>query len=188
MANITVQHYQPSEIIAVFNDIFAQQNNKASGKIVCTRGLFLKGNGTAYNGIYYNTLRDENSPVELPIRITESQRKELTAGNLVDILGTLGQRITPKSEIKLELNVSRVEVVKEQVIDENEVKQIEYRQRKVQKGFQNVDGVLESLLFSEIRPQIALVIAATTITKGDFEDDIRAARPLARWHSFRRMN
>ena len=185
MANITVQQYQPSEIIAIFNDILAQQNNKASGKIVCIRGLFLKGNGTAYNGVYYDSLRDENSPVELPIRITESQRKELTAGNLVDILGTLGRRITSKSEIKLELNVSRVEVVKEQVIDENEVKRIEYRQRKVEKGFQNVDGVLESLLFSETRPQIALIIAATTVTKGDFEDGIRAARASIDFHEER---
>jgi hypothetical protein len=185
MANITVQQYQPSEIIAIFNDILAQQNNKASGKIVCIRGLFLKGNGVAYNGVYYDSLRDENSPVELPIRITEAQRKELTAGNLVDILGTLGRRITSKSEIKLELNVSRVEVVKEQVIDENEVKRIEYRQRKVEKGFQNVDGVLESLLFSETRPQIALVIAATTITKGDFEDGIRAARASIDFHEER---
>ena len=176
MANITVQQYQPSEIIAIFNDILAQQNNKASGKIVCIRGLFLKGNGVAYNGVYYDSLRDENSPVELPIRITEAQRKELTAGNLVDILGTLGRRITSKSEIKLELNVSRVEIVKEQVIDENEVKRIEYRQRKVEKGFHNVDAVLESLLFAETRPQIALVLAATTKTKGDFEDGIRAAR------------
>lgn len=74
MANITVQQYQPSEIIAIFNDILAQQNNKASGKIVRIRGLFLKGNGTAYNGVYYDALRDENSAVELPIRITESQR------------------------------------------------------------------------------------------------------------------
>ncbi len=32
MANITVQQYQPSEIIAMFNNIFDQQNIKASGK------------------------------------------------------------------------------------------------------------------------------------------------------------
>ncbi len=115
MVNITVQQFQPSEIIAIFNEILAHQNNQASGKLVCIRGLYLKGNGIAYNGIYFDSLRDENSQVELPIKITDSQRKELTPGNLVDILGTLGRRITPKSEIKLELNVSRIEVVKEQV-------------------------------------------------------------------------
>ena len=185
MANITVQQFQPSEIIAIFNDILAHQNNQASGKLVCIRGLYLKGNGIAYNGVYFDALRDENSQVELPIKITDSQRKELTPGNLVDILGTLGRRITPKSEIKLELNVSRVEVVKEQVIDENEVKRIEYRQRKVEAGFKNVDAILESLLFNNTRPQVALIIAASSITLGDFEDGIRAARATIDFHEER---
>jgi chemotaxis protein histidine kinase CheA len=175
-ANITVQQYTPSEIIGIFNDILAHQNNQASGKIVCIRGLYLVGNGTAYQGYYYDTLRDEKSPTELPIRISDAQRKELTPGNLVEILGTLGRKITTKSEIKLELNVSRVEVVKEQVIDENEIKRIEYRQRKVSAGFRNVDGLLESLLFNDTRPKIALVIAASSITLKDFEDGIKAAR------------
>lgn len=185
MANITVQQFQPSEIIAIFNEILAHQNNQASGKLVCIRGLYLKGNGIAYNGVYFDSLRDENSQVELPIKITGAQRKELTPGNLVDILGTLGRRITPKSEIKLELNVSRVEVVKEQVIDENEVKRIEYRQRKVEAGFKNVDAILESLLFNNTRPQVALIIAASSITLGDFEDGIRAARATIDFHEER---
>lgn len=185
MANITVQQFQPSEIIAIFNDILAHQNNQASGKLVCIRGLYLKGNGIAYNGVYFDSLRDENSQVELPIKITDAQRKELTPGNLVDILGTLGRRITPKSEIKLELNVSRVEIVKEQVIDENEVKRIEYRQRKVESGFKNVDAILESLLFNNTRPQVALIIAASSITLGDFEDGIRAARATIDFHEER---
>jgi exonuclease VII large subunit len=175
-ANITVQQYTPSEIIGIFNDILAHQNNQASGKIVCIRGLYLVGNGTAYQGYYYDTLRDEKSSSELPIRISDAQRRELTPGNLVEILGTLGRKITAKSEIKLELNVSRVEVVKEQVIDENEIKRIEYRQRKVSAGFKNVDGILESLLFNDIRPKIALIIAQTSITLKDFEDGIKAAR------------
>lgn len=175
-ANITVQQYTPSEIIGIFNDILAHQNNQASGKIVCIRGIYLIGNGTSYQGFFYDTLRDEKSSFELPIRISDAQRKELTPGNLVEILGTLGRKITAKSEIKLELNVSRVEIVKEQVIDENEIKRIEYRQRKVVQGFKNVDSILESLLFNDTRPKIALVIAASSITLKDFEDGIKAAR------------
>lgn len=61
--NITVQQYTPSEIIGIFNDILAHQNNQASGKIVCIRGIYLIGNGTSYQGFYYDTLRDEKSSV-----------------------------------------------------------------------------------------------------------------------------
>lgn len=175
-ANITVQQYRPSEIINIFNDILARQNTEASGKIVCIRGIYLIGNGISYQGYCYDTLRDEKTPNELPIKISEAQRKDLKPGSLVDILGTLGRKISPKSEIKLELNVSRVETVQEQAIDKDEIKRIEYRQRKVSAGFKNVDSILESLLFNDTRPKIALIIAQSSITLKDFEDGIKAAR------------
>lgn len=175
-SNITVQQYTPFEIIGIFNDILARQNIEASGKIVCIRGIYLVGNGTSYQGYCYDILRDEKTPNELPIKISEAQRKDLKPGSLVDILGTLGRKISPKSEIKLELNVSRVETVQEQAIDKDEIKRIEYRQRKVAAGFKNVDSILESLLFNDSRPKIALVIAQSSITLKDFEDGIKAAR------------
>lgn len=172
---IVIQQFKPSEIINIFNDILAHQNYQASGKVVCIRGLYLKGNGGAYGGLYYDALRDDNTLCELPIKISEAHRRDLTAGNLVDVLGTLGRRITAKSEIKLELNVSRVDVVKEQVIDEDEVKRIEYRQRKVAAGFKNVDSILESMLMNEERPKIALLLPTAGIVMGDFEHGKRAA-------------
>ena len=134
-ANITVQQYRPSEIINIFNDILARQNTEASGKIVCIRGIYLVGNGVSYQGYCYDTLRDENTTNELPIKISEAQRKDLKPGSLVDILGTLGRKISPKSEIKLELNVSRVETVQEQAIDEKEIKRMELRRKKAKLGF-----------------------------------------------------
>lgn len=166
MPNITVQQYKPSEVIAIFNNILVLQNNQA--RLVCIRGLYFAGKGIPYNGFYYDVLRDESSVHELPIKISEAQRKELTPNNLVEIIGTLGRKITTKSEIKLELNVSRVEILKEQVIDENEIKRIELRQKKTAKGFKNVDMLLEGLLYTDQRPKIALLFADTSITMTDF--------------------
>lgn len=172
---IVIQQFKPSEIINIFNDILAHQNYQASGKVVCIRGLYLKGNGVAYGGLYYDVLRDDNNLCELPIKINDLQRKDLTAGNLVDVLGTLGRKITTKSEIKLELNVSRVDVVKEQVIDEDEIKRIEYRQRKVAAGFKNVDSMLENMLMKDERPRVALLLPTTNRVFEDFEHGKRAA-------------
>lgn len=167
-ANITVQQYRPSEIINIFNDILARQNTEASGKIVCIRGIYLVGNGVSYQGYCYDTLRDENTTNELPIKISEAQRKELKPGSLVDILGTLGRKISPKSEIKLELNVSRVETVQEQAIDEKEIKRMELRRKKAKLGFRNVDFILEQLLYTDQRPSVALLFAGASITMTDF--------------------
>ena len=167
-ANITVQQYRPSEIINIFNDILARQNTEASGKIVCIRGIYLVGNGVSYQGYCYDTLRDENTTNELPIKISEAQRKDLKPGSLVDILGTLGRKISPKSEIKLELNVSRVETVQEQAIDEKEIKRMELRRKKAKLGFRNVDFILEQLLYTDQRPSVALLFAGASITMTDF--------------------
>lgn len=174
--SITVQQYLPSEIIAMFNENLSQQNIKAVGKIVSICGIYQAGVGNSYNGVYYDSIRDENSPAEHQIKITDSQRANLVRGNKVEVVGTLGRKITPKGDIKLELSVSRVEVIQQQVVDEDETKRIEFRQRKVVRGFKNVDSILEGLLINNERPKIALLIAQNSITLADFENGARAAR------------
>lgn len=74
------------------------------------------------------------------------------------------------------LVVSRVEIVQEQVVDEEEQKRIEFRRKKVQIGYKNIDGVLEQKLFIDERPRVALVFAATSITMSDFNAGINAAK------------
>ena len=74
------------------------------------------------------------------------------------------------------LVVSRIDVVQEQAIDEAEIKRMELRQKKALAGFKNVDSLLEQLLYTDQRPQVALVFAQTSITMSDFEAGINAAK------------
>lgn len=97
-------------------------------------------------------------------------------GNLVTVGGVLGKRVQNNSHIQLMLVVSRVEIVQEQVVDEEEQKRIEFRRKKVQIGYKNIDGVLEQKLFIDERPRVALVFAATSITMSDFNAGINAAK------------
>lgn len=173
---ITVQQYSPSEIIHIFNEHLSRQTIQQSGHLVYIRGIYLATSGVAYGGRYYDKLRDENTPEEITICVTEQQRQGLSNGNLVDIGGTLGRNITQKGFIQLTLNVSRIDVVQNQVVDEAEQKRLELRLKKVSQGFKNVDSILESLIYNDIQPKIALLIAASSITLKDFEDGLRAAR------------
>lgn len=102
--------------------------------------------------------------------------KSLKDGNLVTVGGVLGRRVQNNSHIQLMLVVSRIEIVKEQVIDEDEQKRIELRRKKVSLGYKNVDGLLEQKLFSDERPKVALVFATTSITMADFNAGINAAK------------
>lgn len=166
--------YKPSEIIGIFNSILAKQSVNA--QVVYLRGVYLanpKQGGWSY---CYDTLRDEDSQEELTLQITHQQRENLKNGNLVSVGGVLNRSITSKGYIQITLKVSRIEIVKEQAIDEAEIKRMELRQKKASIGFKNVDSILESLLFTDNRPKIALVFATTSITMSDFEAGSNAAK------------
>ena len=97
--------------------------------------------------------------------MTQKQSEELKDGNLVTVGGILGRRVQNNSHIQLMLVVSRIEIVQEQVVDEDELKRIELRRKKVSLGYKNVDGLLEQKLFTDDRPKVALVFATTSITR-----------------------
>lgn len=185
MTDITIQQYRPSEIIAIFNELLARQNIQTGGRLVCIRGIYMSRQSDPRWQFVYATLHDEATQDELTIKLTQQQAQTLTSGNLVEILGTLTRNITSKGQIQLMLNVSRVEVVQNQVIDEEEQKRIELRQHKAAAGFKNVDALLENLLFTDQRPKVALVFATTSITMADFNAGINAAKAAIDFMEYR---
>lgn len=181
--DIVVKYYKPSELIGIFNNILAKQNESA--QMVFLRGIYLQKNNQPGWTYCYDTLRDENSQDELTLQLTLQQRQELSNGNLVMVGGILGRNINPKGYIQLMLKVSRISVVQEQAIDEDEIKRMELRQKKASFGFKNVDAILEQKLFTEARPKIALVLAQTSITMSDFNSGINAAKSAIDFEEFR---
>lgn len=172
--NLPATVYKPSEIIGIFNSALAKQNVNA--QVVYLRGIYLASGRQSYGGYYYDTLRDEDRQEEITIIVTEPQRENLKNGNLVNVGGVLGRNVNSRGQIQINLNVSRIEVVQEQVVDEAEVKRIELRQKKASIGFKNVDAILEQLLYQDKRPNVALVFAQSSITMSDFEAGINAAK------------
>ena len=166
--------YKPSEIIGIFNSILAKQSVNA--QIVYLRGVYLASGRQSYGGYYYDTLRDEDRQEEITMYVTHQQRENLKNGNLVNVGGVLGRNVNNRGQIQIVLNVSRIEIVQEQAIDENEIKRMELRQKKSTDGFKNVDSILEQLLFIDQRPRVALLFASSSITMSDFEAGINAAK------------
>ena len=120
-SNNTVQNfYKPSELIGIFNSILAKQSVNA--QVVFLRGVYLASGRQPYSGYFYDTLRDEDGQEELTLRLTQQQRDNLKNGNLVNVGGVLGRNVNNRGQIQIVLNVSRIDVVQEQAIDENEIK------------------------------------------------------------------
>ena len=181
--NLPQNTYKPSEIIGIFNSILAKQSVNA--QVVYLRGIYLANPKQGNWSYCYDTLRDEDSQEELTLRLAPQQRENLKNGNVVNVGGVLNRNISNKGYIQLVLNVSRIEIMQEQAIDETEIKRMELRQKKSAIGFKNVDFILEQLLYTDQRPRIALILAQTSITMSDFNAGINAAKSAIDFFEYR---
>lgn len=163
----SAQIYNPSELLNIFSDILARQNT--SSKVIFLKGVYFKQNYNSAWSHAYDLLRDEYDQQEITLMIPLALRNELKDGSLVQVGGTITRRFKPKGMIQLLLQVSRVDVVKDQVISEEDIKRGELRTQKSLKGFRNVDALLEEILYRGERPKVALVFASTSITMADFD-------------------
>ena len=179
-----VKYYKPSELLGMFTSYLSQQDmNK---QVIFLQGIYLKNpKHDARWSCRYDILRDENTQTEITLQIPYKLCEDLKDGNLVTVGGVLGRRVQNNSHIQLMLVVSRVEIVQEQAIDENEIKRMELRRQKSSKGFKNVDSILEQLLFIDQRPRVALVFAATSITMSDFNVGIEAVKAAIDFYEYR---
>ena len=179
--NNSVIVFSPSEIFGLYSDFLARQG----GRVVGVRGIFNSGAGKLYGGFYYDTISDQYSGQELGIKIPSMLRDKLTDGNLVDLAGVIERKLNQKGFIQLTLAVTRADIVLEQTMSEDDMKRIEIRNRKAERGFKNVDLILESRLMADERPQVALVFAETSITDADFNAGKEAAEAMIDFEEFR---
>ena len=167
--------FKPSEIIGILRNHMA--TGQVNQKVVCLRGIYFKG---GYVNQYFHTatdrLVDESTSDELSLSMPLNLRDDIENGNVITVHGVLDRSITNKGLIQIVLKVTEVEKIKELAVSEDEVKRTELRRIKSEKGFKNVDSILETLLFQDKRPQVALVYAETSITNDDFEKGVQAAR------------
>ena len=179
-----VKYYKPSELLGMFTSYLSQQD--VNRQVIYLQGIYLKNpkHDTRWSS-RYDILRDENTQTEITLQIPYKLCEDLKDGNLVTVGGVLGRRVQNNSHIQLMLVVSRVEIVQEQAIDENEIKRMELRRQKSTKGFKNVDSILEQLLFIDQRPKVALIFAATSITMSDFNACIQAAKAAIDFEEYR---
>lgn len=178
-----IQVFNPSELLNIFSDLLARQNT--SSKVIYLRGIYFKQKYNPGWAYAYDLLRDEYDQQEITMMISPALRDELKDGSLVQVGGTITRKLSGKGYIQLVFQVSRVDVVKDQVISEDDMRRGELRTMKSQKGFKNVDFLLEEILFRGERPKVALLFASTSITMSDFDAGKESAATHIDFHEHR---
>ena len=181
--NNTLPTYKPSELIAIFSAALGRQNEFA--KLVYLRGIYQQRQNNSQWAFAYAGLRDESSQEEITLRIPKAMYESLADGNLITVGGVLDRKIDPRASVQITFNVTRVEKLQEQAVSLADQKKAELRRHKAQKGFRNVDGVLEKRLLADERPRVALLLANNSITMSDFEAGIQAAKAAIDFTEFR---
>ncbi len=165
--------FKPSELLNIFRNRLSKQDINMT--LICLQGIYWKSD-RLYAGKGYDTLKDENSSEEITVVTPQSLRDNLTNGNLVTVHGTIDGRLQQNGSIRIQVNVSRVDKVKDIAISEDEMKRAEFRRIKTERGFKNVDNLLESKLLAGERPKVSLIYAGATITDADFDKGIASAK------------
>ena len=183
MEQATIQPYTPSELLTLFSNFLNRQEEFT--QIVYLQGIYQQKPYNPRWAACYDSIRDEKTAAEMTVRMTKEQHDSLTNGNLIVVGGVLGKQMRENSNIQVFLSVTRVDKLKEQVVDETEVKRASIRQQKAQTGYKNVDGVFERMLFADEQPQVALVFAESSITMTDFRAGLNSAMATISFKEFR---
>lgn len=179
---VAQEFYQPSELIHILSNWITRHR---PAQTIRLRGIYQKEGSKCYGGVSCDILKDENREESLWIKVSEGHRNALQNGQVANISGVLNRNVTNDGHIKLTFEVTRVESIEERHIDKTEVRRMELRQLKSSKGFKNIDTLLESLLFKERPPKIALLLAEGSITLSDFDAGIKAAKSAIDFHEHR---
>ncbi len=171
------QVLKPSEILSIFSDYLAK--SATSSKVIYVRGVYSKAQKFEPAWKYaYDSIKDEDDHKEITVLASRSIRDRLKDGALVLLGGNIHRLLKDNGMIQLQLHVTRVDVVQDQAISEEDMIRAEIRNEKSRAGYKKVDSILEDILYRGQRPRVALVFASTSITMSDFNAGKEAASTM----------
>lgn len=168
----SVSYYTPVELVGIYRSFL--ERGRSNG-VIWLRGIYVpKQQGQGWSSCY-DELKDVNTNVTVTIKLNQQDRQKLKPRSLIHVGGLIELNPFTNGTIQILVNVTRIEIVKDQFVTEQDTKRSEIRIAKSKKGFKNVDAILEDKLFRDERPKVALVFATTSITMADFNAGVNAA-------------
>lgn len=163
--------YSPTDLINI-----TKEQLKTAGALVTVEGVYVQCGTKDYRGVWYDAVKSQYASHRLTAIVPTPLRLQISDGDVVQLCGTIEKALNDNGQITLQLRVSNIIGRKEREMDDAEKRALELQQMKAQKGFRNVDMLLESVLYGGGRkPRIALLFAEASITDQDFRAAIQAS-------------
>ena len=169
--NIQQVIYSPTDLINI-----TKEQLKTAGALVTVEGVYVQCGTKDYRGVWYDAVKSQYASHKLTAIVPTPLRLQMNDGDVVQLCGTIEKALNDNGQITLQLRVSNIIGRKEREMDDAEKHAMELQQMKAQKGYRNVDMLLESVLYGGGRkPRIALLFAEASITDQDFRAAIQAS-------------
>jgi len=163
--------YTPQEVISIF-----REQLRTPAKVVVLEGIYYQNPRSGnYGGYFYDVLRGQNDTFEIRVIVPLAIREKLSSGTLVQLAGTISKEVRNQSIIELQFHVTRYEIIQKDIVTDQQQQLLQLLSEKSSSGYRNVDSLLESILFRNDRPRVALVFASGSITDVDFQRGLEAA-------------
>jgi exodeoxyribonuclease VII large subunit len=163
--------YSPSAVLNLFNNSI---NIAQSKRMIQLKGVFVQGRSSAYNGYYYDTLRDESSDAQLTLIIPALIRNELQPNKTVTVNGFITKRVTGNSgSIQIQVTVTDLVEQTQNKYSEDDLAKIALLQAKAAAGFRDFDGFIKGKIVNEQAFRIGVIIGRSGIIDSDIKHQLK---------------
>ena len=169
-----IQHpmvYSPTDIINI-----TKEQLKTAGALVTVEGIYVQCGTKDYRGVWYDAIKSQYASHKLTAIVPTPLRLQMNEGDMVQVSGTIEKALNDNGQIQLQLRVTNFLGKQEKQMDDTERRALELQQVKSNRGYRNVDSLLETILYEgQRRPRVALLFAEASITDQDFRAGIQAS-------------
>lgn len=170
-ADQATPQYSPLAILNLFNNAIAVGQAK---RLIQLKGIFLPRSGAAYNGYYYDSLRDESADALLTIIVPALIRNNLQANKAITVNGFITRRVVNNaSRIDVQFTVTDLIEQTQSKYTEEDTQRITILQKKADTGFRDLSAYIKEKIGREEHFRIGVIIGRSAIIDQDIKHQLR---------------
>jgi len=163
--------YSPLAILNLFNNAISVGQAK---RLIQLKGIFISRGGTAYNGYYYDSLRDESADALLTIIVPALIRNNLQPNKAITVNGFITRRVVNNaSRIDVQFTVTELVEQTQSKFSEEDHRRISILQKKADVGFRDLGSYIKEQIGKEEHFRIGVIIGRSAIIDQDIKHQLR---------------
>jgi exodeoxyribonuclease VII large subunit len=162
--------YSPSVLLNLFNNAISLRQTK---QVVHLRGIYIAGKGQCYNGIFYDSIRDELTDAQLSLLVPGLLREKMVPNTTIEFSGYITRRVVNNGgRIEVQVNITELLSEAERRYSEEEIESFKILQKKASIGYRDVESALKSKIIQQQVITIKILVGKGNIIEHDIKHQL----------------